>query len=122
MSTRVLADTILRISVPRHVDTIDTINSISTMPNKDTVATSSGHVQPDIVISQINITNTIDLCRFTIAYLPSLYTMNTWVYLVAVNVDLSDNFTLTGASTRMEGLKDCTLGFEFEGMKGTLNF
>ena len=56
MSTRVVADTILRISVLRHVETIDTIYSISTMQNKDTVATSSRHVQQDIVSSQINVT------------------------------------------------------------------
>ena len=56
MSTRVVGDTILRISVLRHVETIDTIYSISTMQNKDTVATSSRHVQQDIVSSQINVT------------------------------------------------------------------
>ena len=110
MSTRVVA-AIHRISVLRHVDTIDKIYSISTMQNKDSVATSSGHVQQDIVSSQINVTFIVNDDYF------GLFGCSKCCEIV----NLPDNFTFTGASTPIKGLKDCTMGFEFEGAKGSLN-
>ena len=79
MSKRAVNETALRIYFPRHIDTVDTTSTIQT---NAATSTSPGNLYLATILSQTKATYSIGSLRFLSTHSPSIYTMNTSVYLV----------------------------------------